>query len=178
VVSLLYIFWMMVILFAIIGAMRGWAREMMVSFAVVLAVFVLTVVEKYIPFVRDSVKGPTLFWVRTIFLLGLVFFGYQTPNIPKLAATNRFARERLQDTLLGVFLGAINGYLIFGTLWFFLNDAGYPFQAVITAPDKATAAGQAALQLVKILPPNWLAGTPAIYFAVALCFVFVLVVFI
>jgi hypothetical protein len=177
-VSLLYIFWMFVILFAIIGAMRGWAKEMMVSFAVVLAIFVMTVLERYIPFVRDSVTGASRFWLRTIILLGLVFFGYQTPNIPRLAASNRFARDRLQDILLGIFLGAVNGYLVFGSLWFFLNDAAYPFPSVITAPDPATAIGQAALQVVKGLPPQWLGGTPAIYFAVGLCFVFVLVVFI
>lgn len=177
-VSLLYLFWMLVILFAIIGAMRGWAREMMVSFAVVLSVFILVVMERYIPFIRDSVTGTTQFWMRTVILLLLVFFGYQTPNIPRLAATNRFARDKLQDTLLGIFLGAINGYLIFGMLWAFLNEAKYPFPAVISAPDATTAAGQAALQLVKILPLAWLGGTPAIYFAVALSFVFVLVVFI
>ena len=30
-VSLVVVFWMYVILFAIIGAMRGWARELLVS---------------------------------------------------------------------------------------------------------------------------------------------------
>ena len=107
-----------------------------------------------------------------------MFFGYQTPNIPRLAASGRFARDRLQDILLGIFLGAVNGYLVFGSLWFFMNDAAYPFPTVISAPDPVTAAGQAAIQLVKGLPPMWLGSTPAIYFAVGLCFVFVLVVFI
>ena len=34
-------------------------------------------------------------------LPGLVFAGYQTPNFPSLAGSGRFARERLQDLLLG-----------------------------------------------------------------------------
>ena len=101
---------------------------------------------------------------------------YQGPNIPRLAGSNRFVRERLQDILLGIFLGAINGFLIFGSIWFFMNDAQYPFD-LITAPDPATSIGQAALGMIKFLPPTWL-GAPAIYFAVALAFVFVLVVFV
>ncbi len=36
-VSLIVIFWMYVILFAIIGGMRGWAKELLVTFSVILA---------------------------------------------------------------------------------------------------------------------------------------------
>jgi len=175
-VSLTFLFWMYVVLFAVIGAMRGWAKEMLVTFGVVLAIFIITVLERYIPFVRDSLVGPARFWLRFLVLVALVFFGYQGPNIPKLAAGNRFVRERLQDLLLGIFLGAVNGYLIFGTIWYYMHQAEYPFQ-IIAAPDPNTVMGQSALRLVSLLPPVWL-GTPAIYFAVALCFVFVLVVFI
>lgn len=175
-VSLTFLFWLMVVLFALIGAMRGWARELLVTFSVILAIFILTVLERFIPFVRDSLTGESQFWFRAGILTLLVFFGYQTPNLPKIAATGRFVRERLQDVLLGLFLGAINGYLVFGTIWSYLNTAGYPFPA-ITAPAAGTAVGDAAIKLLALMPPTWL-GTPAIYFAIAIAFVFVLVVFI
>jgi hypothetical protein len=174
--SLTFVFWMFVALFALIGAMRGWARELLVSFAVILALFIISVLEHFVPFMRDTITGESRFWVRSGILAVLAFFGYQTPNLPRLAGSNRFIRETLQDTLLGLFLGALNGYLIFGTLWFYLHDAGYPFP-YITAPNAADALGQEALKLIPLLPPAWL-GTPVIYFAVALAFVFVLVVFI
>jgi len=106
----------------------------------------------------------------------LVFFGYQTPNLPRIAATGRFARERLQDVLLGFFLGAINGFMIWGTIWFYLEAANYPFD-IILRPDPASTMGQAAERLMAFLPPAWL-GSPVIYFAVAIAFVFVMVVFI
>jgi UDP-N-acetylmuramate--alanine ligase len=61
-----------------------------------------------------------------------VLFGYQSPNIPRLAGTGRFARDRLQDSLLGFVLGAINGYLVWGTIWFYLNNAGYPFPQIFS----------------------------------------------
>lgn len=174
--SLTFTFWLFVALFALVGAMRGWAREMLVSFAVILAMFMLAVAERFVPFVRDTLTGESRFWMRAGLLGALVFFGYQTPNIPRLAQTNRFVREHLQDTLLGLFLGAVNGYLIFGSIWYFMHDAGYPFP-YITAPSAMDSLGQAALKLIPMLPPAWL-GTPLIYFAAAIAFVFVLVVFI
>jgi hypothetical protein len=176
-IGLNFSFWTFVILFGLIGGMRGWAKELLVTFGMILALFILTVLEKYIPFVRDGLANTpeTLFWMRTSVVVALVFFGYQSPNIGKLAGTGRFARERLQDALLGLFLGAINGFLIFGTIWFYLNEAGYPFPEIIPPAD-GTASGEAAKALLPLFAPAWL-GTPMIYFAVAISFAFVLVVF-
>jgi uncharacterized membrane protein required for colicin V production len=174
------VFLTLVVIFAFIGLSRGWAKELLVGVAVILAMFTITVLERFLPPIRDMVTQPqsqlTLFWIRTIILGLLVFFGYQTPSVPKLAATNRFAREKLQDSLLGLFLGAFNGYLVFGTFWYFLIAADYPIMA-ISKPDELTAAGQAALRIIEFLPPQWL-GTPTIYFAVIVALAFILVVFI
>lgn len=178
-ISLNVFFYMFIVLFALIGAMRGWARELIVSFSVILAIFINTVLETFVPFVRDILtnSGPAnLFWVRVGILGGLVFFGYQTPNIPKIAATGRFARDRLQDILLGFFFGAINGYLIWGTAWHYMHVANYPLTAILP-PDPNTAAGQASLNMLRYLPPAMLTP-PIIYIAIAIAFVFVLVVFI
>ncbi|NJN79252.1 MAG: hypothetical protein HC797_01560 [Anaerolineales bacterium] len=57
--SIVYIFWMYVILFGIIGAMRGWAKELLVIFSVVTALAVNLLLEKYIPLVRDLDKAGT-----------------------------------------------------------------------------------------------------------------------
>ncbi len=177
-VSLVVVFWMYVILFGIIGAMRGWAKELLVTFAVILALFFITVIEVFVPFIRDVLSfgnGAPLFWIRVGITAVLVLFGYQTPNIPKLAGSNRFARERLQDVLLGIFIGMVNGYFVMGSVWWFLNDAKYPFPTVVSAPT-----GELLTLVDKymtILPPA-LFGTPAIYFAVAIAFAFVLMVFI
>ena len=178
-VSLVVIFWMYVILFAVIGAMRGWARELLVSFAVILALFILSVMERFLPFVDTLAANPQLwFWVRTGLIAALVFFGYQTPNIQKLAANNRFARDRLQDVLLGVFLGALNGYLVAGTIWYFMYNGNYPFPNIISAPPAGTTVFDVTERMMALMPPILLGGTSAIYFAVALAFAFVLIVFI
>ena len=135
--SLVYVFWMFVILFGVIGLLRGWAKELLVTFAIILALFISNLLERFVPFIRDNLAAnadQTLFWIRMIILLLMVIFGYQTPNIPKLAGSNRFVRERLQDVLLGLFLGAFNGFLIYGTIWSYLNDAKYPFSIVQPPP--------------------------------------------
>ena len=175
-VSLTFVFWMYVVLFGVIGAMRGWAKELLVSFSVILALTFITLIEHYVPFVRDVMPrdSPALFWMRTLIMIVLVIFGYQTPNFPRLAA--KMSREKLQDILLGIFLGALNGYLITGSAWFWMNEARYPF-SVVSGPAEGTLMGDAALKLIQYLPPRVL-GIPAIYFAVVLAFIFVIVVFI
>jgi uncharacterized membrane protein required for colicin V production len=176
-IGLTAIFWVFVILFGLIGAMRGWAKELLVTFSGILALFILEVIETYVPFVSQTLKqNPEfLFWLRVIILLSFMFFGYQSPNLSRLAGSNRFAREKLQDYLLGFVLGAFNGYLFVGSLWWFMADAGYPL-AFIAPPDPNTPAGIAALDLLKRMPPTWLTP-PAIFFAIALAFAFVIVVF-
>ncbi len=177
-VSLVVMFWIFVVLFGIIGAMRGWAKELLVTFAVILALFFITVLELFVPFIRDVLSGGSgapLFWIRLGITTVLVLFGYQTPNIPKLAGNNRFARERLQDVLLGIFIGMVNGYFVMGSIWYFLNAANYPFPNVISAPTGDV--GTLVSKYVAILPPALL-GSPAIYFAVAIAFAFVIMVFI
>ena len=177
-VSLVVIFWMYVIMFGIIGAMRGWAKELLVTFSVILALFFITVLEIFVPFIRDVLSfgnGAPLFWIRLAITAILVLFGYQTPNIPKIAGGNRFARERLQDVLLGIFIGMVNGYFVMGSIWYFLNAAAYPFPNIVSAPtgDVLTLVNK----YMAVLPPALLA-TPAIYFAVAIAFALVLMVFI
>ena len=177
-ISLIVLFWLYVALFGIIGGIRGWAKELLVSVSVILAIFFLTVLEVFAPDLREILtmgKSIGLFWLRVMVLLVLVLFGYQTPNIQRLAQNNRFVRERLQDVLLGIFIGLVNGYLVVGSIWSFLDSANYPFHKIVTEPTGDL--GALVDIYVKFLPPAFL-GSPEIYFAVAVAFAFVLVVFI
>lgn len=173
------LFWTFIILFAIIGALRGWAKEILVTFAAILSLFIINSLESFVPFVRDELVvegGSSIFWMRVGIMSLLVFFGYQTPNLPRLAGNSKFLRDQFQDSLLGFFLGGINAYLFWGTLWFYLDATQYQF-SMIMAPVQGTPAYEAAMQILPLLPPTWIA-TPVIYFAVAIAFAFLLVVFI
>ncbi|HBX69629.1 MAG TPA: hypothetical protein DEH25_09685 [Chloroflexi bacterium] len=180
-IAITTVFWIFVVFFAFLGFVRGWAREILVTASVILAFFIIFVMETYIPIIStffESAKVPNSdvmsiqqFWFRSIILFVLVFFGYETPSIPRISGP-RFKRDNFRDSALGFILGGFNGYLIIGTLWAFLAEAGYPFDFVV-AP-----LTQEAIDMVAKLPPNWLIQIPHILIAVILVFFFIIAVFI
>jgi len=108
-ISILSVFWMFIILFGLIGAMRGWAKELLVIFSIVLALFLIYVLENFTPFIipfdevlsqvenlnpstgfellpvpiQDELK--VQFWSRAAIVGILAFFGYQTPRLAFLS---------------------------------------------------------------------------------------------
>lgn len=177
-ISIQVIFWLLVFIFAIIGAVRGWASEVLVIFCSILGIFILFILENFAGFAKESqlfTDPVSHYWLQTIVFIGLVFLGYQTPNLPALSGHVRFMNVSIVDHLAGFVLGAINGFFIFGSLWFFMDAAGYPL-SIITPPEAGTEIGDAAINMLAYLPPHWLVS-PAIYFSAALALALVLVVF-
>ena len=185
-ITISFFFWTLIALFAIIGSMRGWAKELLVTFSLVMALFVMQVALTHIRPIKklwEAMGGSTQFYAASLVMILFAFFGYHTPNAQKinknLARDNKStARHWLQDMMLGGILGAGNGYLLVGTIWFFLDLAQYPVpDYILTAPVEGTQAGDAALKLLHWLPPMWL-EVPVIYFVVAVVFTFVIIVLI
>jgi len=176
-VSLTVLFGMLVALFAIIGAMRGWAKELLVSASLMLGLFLNAILENYVTAYQTAmmVQPPvTQFILRGGVLVLLAFFGYQTPHIRALQP--KLARERMEEILLGLVLGALNGYLLIGSLFFYLDQTGYPTSLII--PPVADTALRAQIDgVMKWVAPNLL-PIPQLYFAVGVVFVFIIVVFV
>ncbi len=120
------------------------------------------------------------FWIRSMLMIVFTFFGYQTPRFPRIQ-TAKLARERVQDIILGALAGSVNGYMIIGSLWFFLHQVNYRLNETITAhvtgPDPLTEIGRRAIEMVEVLPPALLV-VPWIYFVIAIAFAFVVIVFV
>jgi len=199
-ISILSAFWMFVILFGLIGAMRGWAKELLVVFSIVLALFMIYVLETFTAFmipieevlaqvenltpdtpfaslpnpIQDQLK--VQFWSRAAIVGILAFFGYQTPRLAILRDKAR--REKIQDVLLGAVLGLASGFFIVGTLWFYMAAAHYPFAPNIMPPQAGTPLGDAALSVIKYFPPIFASNQIGLFFSVVVAFMFVLVVFI
>lgn len=173
--SVVYLFWMFIFLFGVVGAMRGWAKELMVSFSVVTALAVNLLLEKYIPLVRDLDKASgSVFWIRILILIALVYFGYQTVSISRFAS--KAMRERLQDAMFGAVLGGFNGYLIAGSVLYYNHVANYPYPDILSrATDPAII--EAIEAMMRYMPPRFL-GEPSIYFAVIIILIFIIVVYI
>ena len=68
-----------------------------------------------------------------------------------------------------------NLILIAGTILSYLHEANYPFPNIVSAPQGDILAN--VQTMMNWMPPHVL-GEPGIYFAVLICFIFVIVVFI
>lgn len=176
-IGLNVLLWVFIAIFAIIGYVRGGAKESLVTSAVILGLYMVTIFEKYIPFVKEiaSHQDTTILLIRLLIVGVLVLLGYQTPNYPRAATGKRFSRESPQDKILGFVIGALNGYLIFGTAWYYLYNAGYPI-AVIIAPTPGSPLAAITKSMVEYLPPAVL-GEPFIYFAVAIPLFIIIAIF-
>ncbi|MGV8050631.1 MAG: hypothetical protein AB2L21_09870 [Anaerolineaceae bacterium] len=172
-ISLSVLFYMLITIFIVIGAMRGWSKEVVVCAS---GIFALFIIEMVIPKIAGELTGTRQFWVNFIVLCGCAFFGYQTPSFQRFMESGRFERSGFRDFIMGALMGAVNGYIFISSAWYYLAQAGYPF-AQITAPDAATEAGQAAIRLLGMAFPNYV-QPPVILYAVAVAFIIVIGVFI
>jgi uncharacterized membrane protein required for colicin V production len=175
----------LLILFGLIGSLRGWAKEIIVAFSVILALFVEHVMVTFVlPLVGIQFSewpNTSQFYTRSILFIIIAVFGYASPTLSSKLGS-KVARERLQDILLGFFLGVLNGFLIVGSIFSFLHAANYGITAEspngiwgINPPAPETSSAE----LMKSLPPQLVADSSAmLYVAVAAAFVFVIVVFI
>ncbi len=175
-ISLTVLFGLLVILFGVIGAMRGWAKELLVTSAIVLGLFLnnilATYIQPYQTFLATAQIG-TVFAVQAGVILLLAFFGYQTPKIQALQP--KLVRERFEEIMLGGFMGLLNGFLMVGSIWFYLHQTGYATTDLVIAPE-----GELAEQidaLMAYMPPSLL-PIPHVFFAVGVVFVFIIVVFV
>jgi len=173
-IDIRFVFFMFVFFMAVIGAMRGFAKELLVLFSGILAIFIILVFESYIGFYQAFVAQSviTRFWARLI-----IIFGYQTPRIKRLQDAAR--REKFQDSVLGIVVGAANAFLIIGSIWYYLKEAGYQNFTYFYEPVAGTAMGDAAIRLVNAMPVHWaLLDIPLIYFVIAVAFTFVVIVYV
>jgi hypothetical protein len=176
-VSLTVLFGLCIVLFGVIGAMRGWAKELLVTSAIVLGLFINAILQTYVEAYRTSVSlqsASTQFLVRAGLICILAFFGYQTPHIRALQ--EKVAREKLEEILLGLVLGLLNGYLLAGSVWGYLHEFGYPTD-LVQQPEVGSVLALQFENLIQYLPPSLL-PVPHVYFAVGVVFVLIIVVFV
>ncbi len=124
------LFYIFIFIFALIGAIRGWAKEVTALFSTVLALFILTVLQSFIPAVKTYMQNSPVTSQVTfrMAVVGIIaFVGYQTPNLPVFMQSQQFKRGQMQDVILGFLVGGLNGFMIFGSIWYFMDQGGYPF---------------------------------------------------
>jgi hypothetical protein len=140
--------WISVVFFAIIGMVRGWGRELITLAGVILSLFALFQFDALLRGVLlASVPNDQVFLVE-IFLFSLIlYFTYRTRGG---GAVSDPKRSRVGDAVLGGLMGALNGYLIWGAVWYFLDINEYPLSPFVIAPSPTSISAQniAAVPLV------------------------------
>lgn len=151
-ISLAAAFWIMVAFFAVIGTQRTWTREIVASLGLVLSLFII---DFFMPLLFGRLYGDNFdesIWRMQIIIMGslhlfIAFISYAGPTITDRFGGRLKIRDNLQDKLMALLVGAVNGWLVVGTMWGLLNyrvvangdwvptdPAPYPFPFVVRPP--------------------------------------------
>jgi hypothetical protein len=179
--------WGMALLFGYIGFSRGWNKEVIVLAGIILGLFALFQFDDVLrETLLANVPRQQVFLVQSAIFGIIVFFAYQNRSVigavqqktqGKSGSSKDDGRDQLQNNILGAVVGFLNGYLIWGTLWYFMHINDYPLSPYITRPP----AGSAVEATVNALPLFVLAGGPGgggdlLALAVIILFLLVLIV--
>ncbi len=156
-IQLSTLLWGFALVFGVIGYMRGLPKELISLAGIILALFALFQFDRGLRgILLANVPGMQRFIIQCIIFLGIAFFAYQTRAIGRRLNVNEGGRDNLQSTVLGAIVGFVNGYLIFGSIWYFMHINDYPLSPFIEAP----LAGSPSAGTIAALPLYVLAGGP------------------
>ncbi len=151
-IQLSSLMWTLGIFFAIIGFMRGARREIVVSAGLLLGLFA---VFQFDGILRGTIflamPSSQVFFIEAGFYLFIAFIVYQAEDI---SGADRRDEDDWQAGILGAFVGFVNGYLIGGSLWYFLDINEYPLEQWVLAP----AANSPSAQSLGVMPMMLLGG--------------------
>lgn len=173
-VQLYSLLWILAAFFAVTGLIRGWNKEVIGTAGIMLGMYGL--------FQFDSLLRGTIllrfpmdqtFFIQAAIFIVIVFFAYQNRTF----IGSNDPDGSIQNAMLGGLVGAFNGYLIGGTLWYLMDINEYPFDPYILAP----APNSPSAAQIDILPMVFLGGGVAgtaelLPLAVIALFVLVLIV--
>jgi uncharacterized membrane protein YfcA len=171
------VFAMFLLIFGFIGSVRGWAKELLIVISVVLGLAAISLVEDLLGMKNTLFRNniSLQYWFRTLLILVLVFFGYQSPSLPRLQkATEK--RGKIQDSLLGFVFGLVSGFFVIGTLWSFASQAQYPNLMKYIGPVPAELS-DLTTRVMNLLPPVWLDQPTTVFIFIVVAFIFAIVYF-
>jgi hypothetical protein len=137
------LFFILIVVMGIVGMVRGFLRELGVTLVLIATLFAL---DRLIPILNGFVDGGgfgflgmgpltesvssnnILFLIFAAMMIGATYIAYQGETLAYEGTNPR----GIVGALLGFLIGAVNGYLLFGTLWWLMNYYQYPFGLVAT----------------------------------------------
>lgn len=170
-IQLSTLMWATGIFFAITGFLRGWNKELVSLVGIVLSIFALFQFDGLLRGTIFLALPPTqVFLLQAVVFVGMVVFLYQGGAIG--TGADRRSEDDWQAGFLGSGVGFINGYLIAGTLWYFLDINEYPFEELIIAPAANSLSAQAVNLIPLVLVGGGASGTGDVLAVVVLVLLF------
>ncbi|MFO7321556.1 MAG: CvpA family protein [Chloroflexota bacterium] len=174
-IELSALLWVMAIFFAIIGFLRGWTKEIVSTAGIILGLFALFQFDTLIRgTLLANVGRDQVFIVQAGLFIIIVYFAYQTRAL--YGNERGPGRDALQESVLGGFLGFLNGYLIWGSIWYFLDINEYPLAPYVIAPAPGSPSDQARSLLPLVVLGGGVTGSgDLLAIAVIVLFIVVLI---
>jgi hypothetical protein len=153
----------LVLIFAVVGVVRGFLKELGVTLVLIVTLFGLAQLSNNFKRVMEfaatttsvqavrqvSDKSPWWLVFYVFALLGAMFIAYQGYVI-KYPGNEP---PGIQGVLLSLMIGAINGYLLAGSLWYYVDKYKEPVLRLGLLQGGYTPLAQ---KLIQVLPPNLL----------------------
>lgn len=143
-----YFFGIIGLFIALVAISRGYSKELGNTLVFLVAVFVFSISEPYIDdllnVARDvlgTIPDPNTRALRQFLVLGYAILFTSIVFASYAGRTFEYGGRQApppQGTLLDFGIGLVNGYLVAGTYWHYLDKYQYPFNR-ITLPLSATA---------------------------------------
>jgi len=156
-------FFLVVAIFALIGAVRGVARELGVTLMLLVGLMVLLLIDQYLlddiyRFLDVLFPGNVglqksivaLAYCAFMVLIAYISYEGRTLSFSSIPIISDLVKSSggTAGTFAGLVTGAVNGYLLAGTIWYYLACADWPLTR-ITEPFSDIYYAISA-----ILPPN------------------------
>jgi len=172
-IQLYSLMWILAAFGAFIGFLRGWNREIIATAGILLGSFALFQFDALLRgtlllgFPRDQA-----FFIQVMLFLIVVYFAYQNRVFEIEDEENS-----IQSSLLGGIVGLANGYLVGGSIWYFLDINEYPFAPFISAPAPDSPSAEALGTIPLVILNGGTAGSGDLFIiGVIVIFLLVLVV--
>jgi len=151
----------LVVMFGLVGLVRGFLRELGVTMVMVFVLFFLSLVDPVVTkgierllnllSVEAGADKMPLYtcWVHLAVVMVAAFVSYEGETLA-FAGSNPAGAP---GTVLGLMLGLVNGYLIAGSLWYYMDKYNYPISWLGFATERLSPL---ASKIVPLLPSSFL----------------------
>jgi hypothetical protein len=168
------LFGVMVLLFTLIGFARGFLKELGVTALIIWVLFVLSLlgplVERLLGASVDSSGTILTMCVVYLLLIGIAaVISYQGETL----AYGGTPPHGITGLMLGLTMGLVNGYLIAGSLWYYMARFNYPIKWLGLTVEGLSPIAKA---LIPYLPPALL-GQPILLGQSLLLYLSILLIF-